>query len=119
MKQANLDQRENRVSRVSLAGMDQQEEVAAPERKEEWVLKGHLALQVKLELQELLECLELREDLVLLETGVDQDLLDYKERKVKKAPRARLVNLALLDLQAGVENGVQLEQMGHRDLVAQ
>lgn len=64
-------------------------------------------------------CLELREDQVLLETGVDQDPLDYRERKVKKAPRAHLVSLDHLDLQAGVENGVQLEQMGHRDLVAQ
>jgi len=59
--------------------MEQQEEVAALERREEWVFKGYLALPAKLEPQELRVCLELREDRVVLETEVDQGLLDYKE----------------------------------------
>lgn len=74
----NRGQQEKRAPRARPEGMERQEEVVALERKEEWVFKGYLALLAKLEHQELRVCLELREDRVVLETGVDQDLLDYR-----------------------------------------
>lgn len=77
-KKVKRGHKEKRVLRASPEGMERQEEVAALERKEEWVFKGYLALLAKLEPQELRVCLELREDRVVLETGVDQDLLDYR-----------------------------------------
>lgn len=78
-KKVNRGQPENRALRARPEGTEQQEEVAALERREEWVFKGYLALGAKLEPQELLVCLEPREDRVVLETGVDRDLLDYRE----------------------------------------
>lgn len=63
-------------------------------------------------------CLELREERVVLETGDGQDLLDYRDQKVKKAPRVHLVRLDQQDLRVGMENGVRPEQKVRRDLVA-
>lgn len=77
-KKVKRGQQEKRALRARPEGMEQQEEVAARERKEQWVFKGYLALPAKLEPQELRVCLELREDRVVLETGDDQDLQDYR-----------------------------------------
>jgi len=51
-------------------------------------------------------CLELKEERVVLETGDGQDLLDYRDQKVKKAPREHLVHLDQQDLLVVLENGV-------------
>lgn len=100
-----------------MVGVAIPEEVELLARKETWVLWDLQVHQDKLELLEVPVYRVLKEDLVLLEIGAEQDYLGYRARREKKDHRAHLALLEILVHKAEVEDEVILVLMAPQDLL--